>query len=271
MKLGLLDGVKKKRIIDGGNIENPHIHVERMPKIQYCSETGKSFVARLMEYENPKNGQLYYLCQICSKKGKGKKSWHRLIASDSKPKGYDEQAVFTVIRKKPGATYYDISKALNWDVKKVKRTAAKLEATGRVQLIESERNHRKIIQVFEIDKPRPTSRNYPNYQTWYYKGEYLSRDEAYRKYFDDCDMHKRTDKPGRSGYWKDPAELWSVNPSRSRKWEARYAPLYCIVCEGNGTMIEAIGPLEEMQARLTEAKPRLRKEGYQGIEIKKYR
>jgi hypothetical protein len=123
-----------------------------------------------------------------------------------------------VIRKTPGATYYDISKALNWDVKKAKRTAAKLEATGRVQLIESERNHRKIVQVIEIDKPRPTSRLYPNYRTWYYKGEFFSRDEAYRKYFEDCDRQKSNDKPNRA--WPRGRttplfgldEIWSVNP-----------------------------------------------------------
>jgi hypothetical protein len=71
MKLGLLDDIKGHRF-DCDNIKNVHIHIEPEETIQFCSKNGKSFTARPMIYENPKNHQLYYFCLICSKKGKDK-------------------------------------------------------------------------------------------------------------------------------------------------------------------------------------------------------
>jgi hypothetical protein len=193
-----------------------------------------------------------------------------------------------VIRKTPGATYYDISKALNWDVKKAKRTAEKLEVCNRVRLEESERNHRKIVQVIEIDKPRPTSTLYPNYRTWYYKGEYLSRDEAYRKYFDDCDKQKPNDKP-----WNiqrlmnhrpaDLEELWSVNPREcDKQYEHREPKTTCwaifihrragalaLLWPDNGP-IKATGTKKEMEKLLPEVKAIWEKRGLYEVFINRY-
>jgi DNA-binding MarR family transcriptional regulator len=103
-----------------------------------------------MTLKNPRNRQRYYFCQVCYKSGKGKRAWHPF--RDSRPKGYDEQALLTIIHESSGATFYEIDQKLNWPKGKAKKIATKLEARGRIRLVPDERNHRKIIRVFEIGK-----------------------------------------------------------------------------------------------------------------------
>lgn len=74
----------------------PNIFRGQWPRLQFCTITGKSFFARELIRTDATTGKKDYLCIVCLKAGKGRRSWHYL--KRGKPQGYFEQAVLTAIK-----------------------------------------------------------------------------------------------------------------------------------------------------------------------------